>query len=158
MPYVIADEIYDKFENGFEFDLMLSDQNGNQDVIHNVVSHKDGMWILSPNGDPDDYDAGYVEIEDDGTKIVRSFTGDFIWEGTIYRGSLYFRKECIVHDSHFKGEETFEDYVTKNHLENDDGIDFQGGKTDYQSIFFHGNVIFDSNTGMITECQEIYQP
>ena len=158
-PYFISQEIYDQFEDGYEFDLLLQDQNGQEDMIHNIVSYVDGKWVLSDNGDPYDYDARYVQEEDDGTISLRSCYGDSAWLGIIYRGSLFFTKDCIVHDVYFKGTETFEEYVTKNHPYPEDGEPwFQGGKNDYSAISFNGKVIFDPNTGMIIECQEIYQP
>lgn len=160
-PYLIPREIYDQFETGYEFDLTLEDQNGKEDTIHNVVNYMNGEWVLSDNGDPYDEDARYVEVEDDGTIIMRTFYGDGAWQGAIYHGSLFFTKDCIVHDVYFKETETFEEYVTQNHpyhYQNDGGPWFQGGKHDNSSINFYGKVIFDPNSGMIIECQEIYQP
>lgn len=158
-PYFIPHDIYDQFEDGFEFDLSLQDQNGQENTIHNVANYVNGHWLLSDNGDPYDDDARYAQEEDDGTISMRSFYGGAAWLGKIYYGSLYFTKDCIVHDFRFKRTETFEEYVTKDHPYTDDGEPrFQGGKNEFQSIFFQGKVIFDLGTGMITECQEMYQP
>ncbi len=159
-PYFIPHEVYDKFEDGFEFDLSVQDQNGQEDTIHNVVSYVDGEWVLSDNGNPYyDDDARHIKVENDGAITIRGFYEDEVWTGTIYHGSLFFTKDCIVHDFRFNETETFEEYVTKDHPILDDGLpQFQGGKNEFQSIFFHGKVIFDPDTGMIIECQEMYQP
>ena len=158
-PYFIQHEIYDLFETGFEFDLTLEDQNGQKDTIHNVVSYMDGNWVLSDNVDPPEEEAWYVQVEEDGIIDMRFFMTGEARRGIIYRGSLFFTKDCIVHDALFKGTETFEEYVSKvPSLPNEGDPWFQGGKYDNSSILFTGKVIFDPDTGMITECQELYHP
>ncbi len=155
-PYVIPDEIFEQFEEGYEFDLSLYDQNGNVDTIHNVVSYQNGDWILSDDGNPEDGDGRYIQTESSGKRVIKSYEDDRICGGAIYRGSLFFRKDCIVHDTHFVESETFEEYVTKEHAWYGETW-FQGGKTSNYTIEFSGKVIFDIDTGMIVECQEIYQ-
>lgn len=164
-PYIVSEETVGQFADGFEFDVSLYDQNNEPDTIHSVVVNKDGDWWLSPDGSTDIEDkCRFLDMDPSGKNIMSwRIHGEYCL-GTIYRGSLFFRKDCIVHDCWLTGSKTFEDYATKEAEElytvevngNYQTAGFQGGKSGNTGINLNGEAIFDPKTGLIVEFQEIY--
>ena len=168
-PYVVPADVVEQMAPGYEFTVSLTDADGNETAQTFTAAGDGGTGYLelaseqAYNGEAD----AYLDVQEDGSGLIRSYMGDWLFYDTIYSGSLYFAKDCSVYgalssDEAFGGKEpiTFEEYATappaitytpEGHM-----TGFQHGNQN-GTFRVYGTPVFDPDTGLIVEYLEMYQ-
>ena len=155
-PYIIPKGLEDQFVPGYEFNLTLYDQDGNADTLRNVIvpsEYGDSFMIAPSQTGYEEEDLCTASANVDGKNYLAWLIHGEPRTGTIYHGSLFFKKDCPVHDCWYKYTESFANYIGRIHTE---GGSFIYGRKNSSWISFYGLVVFDPSSGIIEECQEFY--
>ena len=167
VPYVVPKEIVEDIKSGRiklgdTLSLSLTDQNGEVSSIEpRLTSYDSANDLYNMSLEEEDYEDACLYIRSDGTGYIQSNLYEHTFESEIYKGSLFFSKDCKIYPSFDDTGEfiTFEEYVTKEEAVEGtfDSRGYEHGMRN-GSVLLYGYPVFDPETGLIVEYKEQYTP